>query len=190
MKRTRKSLIGKLAGILVSLAILVTAVVLGRQYFANAERNPHSQDAVLNANVAKIASAVPGRIATIAVKENGSVAKGDLLFSLDAEPYRLQVAQAAADLQIAEAAYGEAVPGTYSSTIEAAASWQEMSIQSPSPCTRRPSQAVDAAPKALSPPRYCAWLPPVTNGGRSPSPVSDMIPPSAKLTALVASNPA
>lgn len=107
MKRTRKSLIGKLAGILVSLAILVAAVVLGRQYFANAERNPLSQDAVLNANVAKIASAVPGRIATIAVKENGSVAKGDLLFSLDAEPYRLQVAQAAADLQIAEAAYAD-----------------------------------------------------------------------------------
>lgn len=107
MEPARKTWFGKLVGILVSLAVLAVAAVLGRQYFIRAEQNPLSQDSVLTANVAKIASAVPGRIETIEVKENGAVTKGELLFSLDAEPYKLQVAQAAADLQIAEAAYAD-----------------------------------------------------------------------------------
>ena len=98
---------GRFIGIAVSIIVLAAAVLLGRQYLRNADRNPLSQDAVLTASVARIASAVPGRIASIAVKENGAVAKGDLLFSLDAEPYRLQVEQTAADLRIAEAAYAD-----------------------------------------------------------------------------------
>ncbi|WP_244540365.1 multidrug transporter subunit MdtN [Kaistia soli] len=86
-----------------SLAVVAAAVVLGRDYLERADRNPLSQDAVLTANVARIASAVPGRIARIGVTENGSVRKGDLLLALEAEPYSLAVAQARADLAIAEA---------------------------------------------------------------------------------------
>lgn len=97
------SLAKRIVGIAVSLAVIVAALVLGRDYLQRADRNPLSQDAILTANVARIASAVPGRIARIDVAENGSVKKGDVLFSLDAEPYRLAVAQARADLAIAEA---------------------------------------------------------------------------------------
>lgn len=83
------------------------AVLLAWRYVANERRNPLSQDAVLTANVARIAAAVPGRIVTLAVRENEPVADGALLFALDAEPYRLQAAQVAADLRIAEAAMAD-----------------------------------------------------------------------------------
>ncbi len=50
-----------------------------------------------------IAALVGGRIVTIAVTENAHVAKGDLLFQIDPVPYQLSVAQAEADLALAEA---------------------------------------------------------------------------------------
>ncbi|MCK0209558.1 multidrug transporter subunit MdtN [Starkeya koreensis] len=90
-------------GIVVSLLALAAAVVFGWRFFQNAELNPLSQDAVLTADIAAISAAVPGRIVTIAVKENDAVRRGDLLFALDPATYRLQVEQAAADLKLAEA---------------------------------------------------------------------------------------
>lgn len=63
-----------------------------------------SEDAVIGGNVVKISSEVPGRIASINVTENSRVKKGDLLFTIDPYIYRLQVDQARADLQMAEAA--------------------------------------------------------------------------------------
>jgi len=100
-------LLPRLAGILVSLCAIGAAGYLGWRYFQNAALNPLSQDAVLTADVVNISSAVPGRIATIEVRENGSVAKGDLLLTLDPVPYQLAVDQAAADLGIAEAAFAD-----------------------------------------------------------------------------------
>lgn len=91
-------------GVVVSLAAVAAAVLLGSRYFRNADLNPLSQDAVLTASVVNISSAMPGRIATIDVRENQAVAKGQLLFALDPVPFRLAVEQAAADLKIAEAA--------------------------------------------------------------------------------------
>jgi membrane fusion protein, multidrug efflux system len=97
----------RLAGILVSLAALAAAGYSGWRYFRNADLNPLSQDAVLTANIVNISSAVPGRIASIEVQENGSASRGSLLFSIDAVPYQLAVDQAAADLHIAEAAVAD-----------------------------------------------------------------------------------
>ena len=48
-----------------------------------------------------MAAAVGGRIIQIAVAENSRVSKGDLLFQIDPLPYRLAVAQAEADLELA-----------------------------------------------------------------------------------------
>ena len=95
----RRSLLGSTIAALV----IVGAIVAGWVYFNRAENNPLSEDAVLTANVVNIASTVPGKIVTIAVAENQKVAKGELLFAIDAEPYRLAVEQARADLKIAEA---------------------------------------------------------------------------------------
>ncbi len=94
-------------GILVSVVVLVAAAAFGWRYFHNAALNPLSQDAVLTAEVVNVAAAVPGRIASVGVVDNGTVRKGELLLALDPTVYRLQVDQARADLQIAEAAYAD-----------------------------------------------------------------------------------
>lgn len=93
--------------ILVSVAAVAAAVLFGWRYVRNTELNPLSQDAVLTADVVNISAAVPGRIASFGVRENETVRKGELLFALDPVPYRLQLAQVAADLKIAEAAYAD-----------------------------------------------------------------------------------
>lgn len=89
--------------IVVMLTAIAAALGLGWMYYARIERAPLSEDAVLTARVARIAAAVPGRVNAVAVQENSAVKKGDLLFTLDAEVYRLQVEQARAALQAAEA---------------------------------------------------------------------------------------
>lgn len=94
-------------GLLVSLLALAGAILLGWHYLRDAELNPLSQDAELTADVTAIAASVPGRIAAIAVRENQAVAKGELLFALDPATYQLQVAQAKADLALAEAALAD-----------------------------------------------------------------------------------
>ncbi|MFG1346460.1 multidrug transporter subunit MdtN [Xanthobacter autotrophicus DSM 431] len=94
-------------GFVVSCAAVAVAVLSGWRYFRDAELNPLSQDAVVTADTVNVSAAVPGRIAVINARDNGSVRKGDLLLALDAIPYRLQAEQAGADLRIAEAALAD-----------------------------------------------------------------------------------
>ena len=91
------------AGIVIALLIVGGAVLSGWWYVQRAENNPMSEDAVLKASVVNIAATVAGQVVTLAVSDNQRVAKGDLLFELDPEPYKLAVAQTLADLHIAEA---------------------------------------------------------------------------------------
>jgi len=92
----------------IAIAVLVLfiglALVLGWMYFARIKSRPLSEDAVLTASVARMAAAVPGRVKLLAVQENSAVSKGELLFAVDPEFYQLQVDQARAALQAAEAA--------------------------------------------------------------------------------------
>ncbi|TCK28589.1 multidrug efflux system membrane fusion protein [Ancylobacter aquaticus] len=94
-------------GILVSLLAVLAAAFFGWHYLRHAELNPLSQDAELTADVTAISASVAGRIVSIAVRENQSVAKGELLFALDPTTYRLLVEQAGADLKLAEAALAD-----------------------------------------------------------------------------------
>lgn len=94
-------------GVIVSLLAVVAAAFFGWRFVRNAELNPLSQDAELTADIAAISASVPGRIVSIAVRENDAVRKGDLLFALDPATYRLQVEQARADLKLAEAALAD-----------------------------------------------------------------------------------
>lgn len=102
LPRSRRAL-----GAVISLVAVAAAFVFGWRYFHNAALNPLSQDAVFTAAAANMSAAVPGRIVTFGVKENGSVRKGELLFALDPVTYRLQKDQAAADLKMAEAALAD-----------------------------------------------------------------------------------
>ncbi|HHQ4692970.1 TPA: multidrug transporter subunit MdtN [Aeromonas veronii] len=90
-------------GIVLAVVIIAGAVGAGWYYTKRAWKNPLSEDAVLTADVVHVAATIAGRIVTIAVTDNQRVAEGDLLFELDPKPYELVVAQARADLQLAEA---------------------------------------------------------------------------------------
>jgi multidrug efflux system membrane fusion protein len=92
------------AGKLISLAIIATAIGIGLYTLRQTWLLPSTDDATIDADVVHVAAAVGGRIITIPVAENAPVAKGALLFQIDPLPYRLAVAQAQADLELAEAA--------------------------------------------------------------------------------------
>ncbi len=104
MARSAYSRSRSLVGTSVAALIIIAAIALGGIYLERADNNPLSQDAVLTASIVNVASSVAGRIVTLEVRENQKVAKGELLFTLDAEPYRLAVEQARAELRLAEAA--------------------------------------------------------------------------------------
>ncbi|MFP3614173.1 multidrug transporter subunit MdtN [Paraburkholderia sp. DD10] len=65
---------------------------------------PSTDDATIDADVVHVAASVGGRIVRLAVQENQRVARGDVLFEIDPVPYRLALAQAQADLEMAHAA--------------------------------------------------------------------------------------
>ncbi len=91
-------------GKLIALAIVLVALLLSVYAYQRTSRYPSSDDASLDADLVHVASPVGGRIASIRVADNQLVAKGDVLFEIDPVPYRLAVAQARADLELAQAA--------------------------------------------------------------------------------------
>jgi membrane fusion protein, multidrug efflux system len=90
-------------GGLISLAIILLALAIALYTLHESAVHPTSSDSSIDADVVHVAAAVGGRVLQIAVSENERVAEGDLLFQIDPVPYRLAVAQAAADLSVAEA---------------------------------------------------------------------------------------
>ncbi len=88
---------------LISLGVVVLAVALAVYAAHVARTRPSSDDASIDADVVHVAAAVGGRIQRIAVTENARVTKDALLFQIDPVPYRLAVAQAEADLDLAQA---------------------------------------------------------------------------------------
>src|ERR1700723_3075038 len=93
----------KALGQLISLAILVGAIYLAIAAPRRSGWMPSRDDAAIDSYVLHVAAAVGGRILDIPVAENDLVAKGDLLFQIDPEPYRLALAQAQSELDIAVA---------------------------------------------------------------------------------------
>jgi membrane fusion protein, multidrug efflux system len=90
-------------GKVISLVIIVVGVAVGLYTLHESHVYPTTTDSSIDADVVHVAAAVGGRILEIPVAENARVAKGDLLFQIDPVPYQLAVAQAEADLQLAEA---------------------------------------------------------------------------------------
>jgi membrane fusion protein, multidrug efflux system len=89
-------------------AIAAVIVLLGAAAlwyaYDRSSRFPSTDDASIDADVVHVASPVGGRISRVAVEENERVAKGDVLFEIDPVPYRLAVAQAQAEVELARAA--------------------------------------------------------------------------------------
>ena len=92
-----------LRGYLIALAIVILGVAAAVYAYVHTSRYPSTDDATIDAEVVHVATPVGGRIVKLAVTENQHVKKGDLLFEIDPVPYRLTVAQAQADVELARA---------------------------------------------------------------------------------------
>src|SRR5215472_16716192 len=86
----------KALGVVVSLialaGVLVTVVLATRRI----DLRPRTDDAYLQADLVHMAPDVSGRIVELDVRDNQAVRKGDVLFRIDPEPYRMRVDQARA----------------------------------------------------------------------------------------------
>ena len=82
------------------LLILVPALlaVLGAAYYLADEPYVSTDDAFIYAAKESVNARVAGQVVDIAVKDNQRVKRGQLLFQIDPEPYRIAVDQAAAHL--------------------------------------------------------------------------------------------
>ena len=96
----------KALGILVSLVALagiIATVVLATRRI---DQRPRTDDAYLQADLVHLAPDVSGRIVELNVRDNQKVHKGDVLFRIDPDPYRMRVDQARAAVQGLEAKLG------------------------------------------------------------------------------------
>ncbi len=81
-----------------SIALLAIVLVGGVAYMQYASRYRTTENAYLSADVVSVASLVPGRVIGVYAKNNQHVHKGDALFDVDPEPFRIALARAQADL--------------------------------------------------------------------------------------------
>jgi membrane fusion protein (multidrug efflux system) len=82
--------------------VLTSAVAAGAAgiwgYQAYGIRHPSTDDAYLNANVVRVAPRVTGRLTKVLVTDQQHVARKDLLFTIDPEPFRFAVEEGQARL--------------------------------------------------------------------------------------------
>src|ERR1700741_3680095 len=90
-------------GILVSLIALAGVLVTGVLATRRIDQRPRTDDAYLQADLVHLAPDVSGRVVELDVRDNQAVRRGDVLFRIDPEPYRMRVDQARAAVQGLEA---------------------------------------------------------------------------------------
>ncbi|ABA90144.1 multidrug resistance efflux pump, RND family, membrane fusion protein [Syntrophotalea carbinolica DSM 2380] len=80
-------------------AAILTSIALWQRYM----NSPWTRDGRVRADIIKVAADVSGIVASMAVHDNQLVHKGDLLFTIDQERYRLALAQTRARLAASKA---------------------------------------------------------------------------------------
>ena len=90
------------AGLMAGLAIIAMASVAGFCAWTWIDHHPQSDDAVVTAPVFGIAPRVSGPVVSLPISNNARVAKGEVLFEIDPEPYELAVQAANANLAAAD----------------------------------------------------------------------------------------
>jgi membrane fusion protein (multidrug efflux system) len=83
----------------VPLLVLVGALA----FWLQGGRYASTENAFVKADIAQIASEIPGRILEVRVRDHAVVAEGDVLVRLDPEPHRLGLAKADAEIDSARA---------------------------------------------------------------------------------------
>ncbi len=90
--------VARLFGISFTIAMLAAAIFGGLLVSQRLAHRPRTDDAFIDADIVHLAPDVSGRVVDLAIKDNQVVHKGDVLFTIDPEPYRLQLDQAQAQL--------------------------------------------------------------------------------------------
>lgn len=98
----------RIVGVVLFLSVIVGATLTTWSVLKTLSVLPRTTDAAISAETVKISAGIPGRIAGISVRENDSVAAGDLLFSLDDTALKLLRDQAQAQVDVANAALDDA----------------------------------------------------------------------------------
>lgn len=92
-----------LSGIAVTLIIFSSAIFTSMALWQRYMNSPWTRDGRVRADIIKVAADVSGIVADMAVHDNQLVHKGDLLFTIDQERYRLALTQAKARLAASKA---------------------------------------------------------------------------------------
>lgn len=82
----------------ITIAIVAAAAFLSRTLWNRYMDSPWTRDGRVRADVIKVAADVSGIVVKVAVRDNQLVRKGDLLFTVDRERYRLALDQSKAAL--------------------------------------------------------------------------------------------
>src|SRR5271155_2091553 len=93
----------KALGVLVSLIALVGVLLTGVLAARRIDQRPRTDDAFLQADLVHMAPDVSGRIVELDVRDNQRVRRGQVLFRIDQDPYRLRADEARATVRGLEA---------------------------------------------------------------------------------------
>jgi len=96
----------RLIGRGVTLASIGLTIAFAIIVLHHLDTRPRTDDAIVTANTIQVAPEIIGRIATLNVKDDASVRKGDILFTIESERFELNLAQAKAQVQSLEAQIG------------------------------------------------------------------------------------
>jgi RND family efflux transporter MFP subunit len=88
--------IQSLLRVVITLIVLAFAVLLGERLWNHYMHSPWTRDGRVQADVINVSADVSGQVIDVAVKDNQLVHKGDLLFRVDPERYRIALSQAEA----------------------------------------------------------------------------------------------
>lgn len=90
---------------LIGVPVLILAGALF--FWLQGGRHVSTENAFVKADIAQIASEVPGRIVELRIQDHAKVAAGDVLLRLDPTPYQLVLAKADAEIDSARAAVNQ-----------------------------------------------------------------------------------
>jgi len=83
----------------INVVLIGSAVYFGYMKFEEYFKNPWTRDGQVRAQVIQVSPRVSGTITRIAVIDNQAVKKGDVLFEIDKEPFKIKIAQIEAELK-------------------------------------------------------------------------------------------
>ncbi len=84
-------IVRKYKTVLVTLGLVIVAIIAIYSLYYRSVNRPWTRDGQVSADIIEITSQVSGQVVKVAVKDNQRVKKGELLFQIDPENYKLKV---------------------------------------------------------------------------------------------------